>query len=98
DRRDPRRRRRRPPAPGRRACRWPSDRGRAPVIGVLRLAFLGLVRTPGRTLLRLAVLAAASALLGSMVLFIGASLRTMTASAVRSVPLDWQGPVGSLAA
>jgi putative ABC transport system permease protein len=30
-----------------------------------------------------------------MVLFVGHSLRTMTASAVRSVPLDWQGPVAS---
>jgi putative ABC transport system permease protein len=28
-------------------------------------------------------------------LFIGYSLRTMTSSAVRSVPLDWQGPVAS---
>ena len=31
-----------------------------------------------------------------MLLFVGHSLRTMTASAVRSVPLDWQGPVASL--
>src|SRR5207253_6617920 len=30
-----------------------------------------------------------------MILFVGHSLRTMTASATRSVPLDWQGPVGS---
>jgi putative ABC transport system permease protein len=30
-----------------------------------------------------------------MILFIGHSLRTMTASATRSVPLDLQGPVGS---
>jgi putative ABC transport system permease protein len=44
------------------------------------------------------VLAVATALLGSMVLFIGRSLSTMTAGAVRSVPLDWQGPVGSQAA
>jgi putative ABC transport system permease protein len=35
------------------------------------------------------------ALLGSMILFIGHSLRTMTSSAIRSVPLDLQGPVGS---
>jgi putative ABC transport system permease protein len=41
------------------------------------------------------VLAAAVALLGAMLIFIGHSLRTMTGSAVRSVPLDWQGPVGS---
>ncbi len=33
-----------------------------------------------------------------MLLFVGHSLRTMTASAVHSVPLDWQGPVGSAAA
>jgi putative ABC transport system permease protein len=30
-----------------------------------------------------------------MILFIGNSLNTMTGGAVRSVPLDWQGPVGS---
>ncbi len=42
--------------------------------------------------------AAAVALLGSMLLFIGHSLRTMTGSAIRSVPLDWQGPVGVLRA
>jgi putative ABC transport system permease protein len=41
------------------------------------------------------VLAAAVALLGSMLLFIGHSLRTMTGSAIRAVPLDWQGPVAS---
>ncbi len=39
------------------------------------------------------VLAVAVALLGAMILFIGHSLRTMTASATRSVPLDLQGPV-----
>jgi putative ABC transport system permease protein len=39
------------------------------------------------------VLAAAVALLGSMLLFVGHSLRTMTGTAVRTVPLDWQGPV-----
>jgi putative ABC transport system permease protein len=32
-----------------------------------------------------------------MLLFVGHSLRTMTGSAVRSVPLDWQGPVTSYA-
>ena len=48
-----------------------------------------------RTVLRVLTLAAAVALLGAMVLFVGHSLRTMTAAAVRSVPLDWQGPVGS---
>src|SRR5207253_859197 len=32
-----------------------------------------------------------------MLLFIGHSLRTMTGSAIRGVPLDWQGPVSSYA-
>jgi putative ABC transport system permease protein len=41
------------------------------------------------------VLAAAVALLGGMLLFIGNSLRTVSASAVRAVPLDLQGPVTS---
>src|SRR5256885_2154155 len=48
-----------------------------------------------RTVLRIVVLSAAVALLGSMLLFIGHSLRTMTGSAIRGVPLDWQGPVAS---
>jgi putative ABC transport system permease protein len=61
----------------------------------LRLALAGLLRAPGRTLVRIVVLAAAVALLGSMLLFVGHSLRTMTGSAIRSVPLDWQGPVAS---
>jgi putative ABC transport system permease protein len=60
-----------------------------------RLAVAGLVRQPTKTAVRVVVLAAAVALLGSMILFIGHSLRTMTATAVRSVPLDLQGPVGS---
>jgi putative ABC transport system permease protein len=60
-----------------------------------RLALQGLVRTPLRTVIRVVVLAAAVALLGAMIVFIGYSLRTMTASATRSVPLDWQGPVSS---
>ena len=46
-------------------------------------------------MMRVLALAAAAALLGAMLLFIGHSLRTMTASAVHTVPLDWQGPVGS---
>src|SRR5260221_12535485 len=54
-----------------------------------------LIRTPVRTAVRAAVLLVSVALLGAMVLFIGNSLRTMTATTVRSVPLDWQGPVGS---
>ncbi|MHB8469567.1 MAG: FtsX-like permease family protein [Gaiellaceae bacterium] len=62
-----------------------------------RIAFKGLVRSPGRTLVRVLVLSAAVGLLGAMVLFIGNSLRTMTASATSAVALDWQGPVGSRA-
>jgi len=61
----------------------------------LPLAVAGIARSPGRTLVRVLVLAAAVALLGSMLLFVGHSLRTMTGSAIRRVPLDWQGPVGS---
>src|SRR3954447_26361595 len=53
------------------------------------------LRTPGRTLLRAAVLAAAVALLAAMLMFVTHSLSTMTAGAVRSVPLDWQGPTTS---
>src|SRR5690348_15003605 len=59
------------------------------------MALAGLRRAPGRTLLRIAVLAAAVSLLGSMLLFVSNSLRTMTASATRAVPLDWQAPTGS---
>jgi len=59
------------------------------------VALRGLARAPGRAAARVLVLAAAVALLGSMLIFIGHSLRTMTGSAVQSVPLDWQGPVGS---
>src|SRR5437016_11674276 len=59
------------------------------------LALARLVRAPLATLIRTLTLAAAVALLGAMLLFVGHSLRTMTAGAVRSVPLDWQGPVGS---
>src|SRR3954467_695057 len=62
----------------------------------LRFAWIGLARAPGRTLTRVVVLAASVALLGGMLLFVGNSLRTMSGSAVRSVPLDWQGPVSSL--
>jgi putative ABC transport system permease protein len=59
------------------------------------LALVGLVRAPGRTLLRLLTLAAAVGLLAAMLLFVGHSLGTMTSSAVRTVPVDWQGPVAS---
>ncbi|MEA2448809.1 MAG: putative transport system permease protein [Thermoleophilaceae bacterium] len=62
-----------------------------------RLAWAGLVRAPGRTAVRVVVLAAAVALLGGMLLFVGNSLRTVSAGAVRSVPLDLQGPVTSYA-
>jgi putative ABC transport system permease protein len=62
------------------------------------LAVLALVRFPGRTLVRLLSLAAAVGLLAAMLLFIGHSLGTMTGSAVRSVPLDWQGPAATYAA
>ena len=61
----------------------------------ISLSIAGLVRSPGRTAVRTLVLAASVALLGAMLLFVGHSLRTMTGSAVRSVPLDWQGPVAS---
>src|SRR5690348_2010893 len=55
----------------------------------------GVIRTPGRTLIRTVVLAAAVALLAAMLVFVSHSLSIMTATAVRSTPLDWQGPVGS---
>jgi putative ABC transport system permease protein len=65
------------------------------VSAALQLGIARLRRRPGQTATQALVLAAAVALLGSMILFIGHSLRTMTASATRSVPLDLQGPVGS---
>ncbi|MDX6504065.1 MAG: putative transport system permease protein [Gaiellaceae bacterium] len=58
-------------------------------------ALAGLARAPRRTAVRLVTLAAAAALLGAMILFVGHSLTTMTAATTRSVPIDWQGPVGS---
>ena len=64
----------------------------------LPIIFAELVRSPARTALRVLTLAAAVALLGAMLLFVGHSLTTMTGSAVRSVPLDWQGPVAGRAA
>ena len=48
--------------------------------------------------MRVLTLAAAVGLLGAMLLFVGHSLGTMTGGDVRSVPLDWQGPVASNAA
>ena len=59
------------------------------------LAIAELTRAPGRTAVRTLTLAAAVGLLAAMLLFVGHSLGTMTASAVRSVPIDWQGPVSS---
>jgi putative ABC transport system permease protein len=64
---------------------------------VALLARAAILRAPLRTLLRVVVLAAATGLLGAMLLFIGASLRTMVSTAAASVPLDWQGPVSSQA-
>jgi putative ABC transport system permease protein len=61
------------------------------------LALKGLLRSPGRTATRVLVLAAAVGLLGAMLLFVGSSLRSMAGSAIRSVPLDLQGPVHSYA-
>ena len=60
-----------------------------------RLAVSWLLRAPGRSLVRIVVLGASVALLGGMLLFVGNSLRTVAGSAVRSVPLDLQGPVSS---
>jgi putative ABC transport system permease protein len=62
-----------------------------------RLAVSWLLRAPGRSLIRVLVLAASVALLGGMLLFVGNSLRTVAASAVHRVPLDLQGPVSSYA-
>lgn len=63
-----------------------------------RLAVVGLVRAPGHAAMRLVTLALAVSLLASMLLFVGHSLGTMTRGAVQSVPVDWQGPVGSYGA
>jgi putative ABC transport system permease protein len=65
------------------------------VNAALGLALARLRRSPSQTATQVVVLAAAVALLGAMILFIGHSLRTMTASATRSVALDLQGPVRS---
>ena len=61
----------------------------------LRLTSARLRRSLSQTATQVVVLAAAVALLGSMLLFIGHALQTMTASATRSVPVDLQGPVRS---
>ena len=62
---------------------------------VARFVLTGLRRQAGKTSTRVLVLAAAVALIGAMSVFVAHSLRTMTGSAVRSVPLDWQAPIGS---
>ena len=67
------------------------------MVTATRLVVAGLARAPGKTFARIVVLAASVALLGGMLLFVGNSQRTMSGSAVRSVPLDWQGPVRSFA-
>jgi putative ABC transport system permease protein len=64
------------------------------VSAALRLGIARLRRRPAQSATQALVLALAVALLGAMILFIGHSLRTMTASATHSVPLDLQGPVG----
>jgi putative ABC transport system permease protein len=64
-------------------------------VSYIVLAVANVVRTPLRTALRALILAAAVALLGAMLLFIGRSLQTMTSTATRSVPLDWQSPASS---
>jgi putative ABC transport system permease protein len=60
-----------------------------------RLALANLRRLPGRTALRIGVVTVAVALLAGMILFIGTSLRTASATALRQVPLDLQAPVTS---
>src|SRR5262245_28975866 len=61
----------------------------------IHLALAGLWRRPGRTALRIGVIVVAVGLLAGMILFIGNSLRTASATALRQVPLDLQGPVTS---
>ena len=61
----------------------------------IRLSVAGLWRRPGRTALRIGVITVAVGLLAGMILFIGNSLRTASATALRGVPLDLQGPVAS---
>ena len=63
----------------------------------ISLALAGLRRRPARTTLRIAVVAIAVGLLAGMILFIGNSLRTASATALRQVPLDLQAPVTSFA-
>ena len=60
-----------------------------------RLALAGLVARPGRTVLRIVVVAAAIALLAAMLLFIGNSLRSASAAPCARCRWTWQGPVSS---
>src|SRR6266516_4174616 len=94
-RRHPRRRRRGAAAP-RAGARGRRRRPRGALVRVAApLAFAELVRAPVKTAVRVLTLAAAVGLLAAMLLFVGHSLGTMTSNAVRGVPLDWQGPVGT---
>ena len=63
----------------------------------ISLALAGLRHRPARTLLRLAVITVAVALLAGMILFIGNALRSASTSALNQVPLDLQAPVTSFA-
>ncbi len=63
-----------------------------------RYALLGLLRAPGRGLVRIVTLATAVALLGAMLVFVSHSLRATTSNAVAAVSIAWQGPVGSYTA
>ena len=63
----------------------------------ISLAVAGLRHRPTRTVLRLAVVTVAVALLAGMILFIGNALRSASASALNQVPLDLQAPVTSFA-
>src|SRR5262249_50674255 len=61
----------------------------------IHLAVAGLWRRPGRSALRIGVFTIAVGLLAGMILFIGNSLRTASATALRQGPLYLQGPVTS---
>ncbi|MDX6606027.1 MAG: putative transport system permease protein, partial [Solirubrobacterales bacterium] len=61
----------------------------------IHLAVAGLRRQPARTALRIGVIMLSVGLLAGMILFIGNSLRTASATALRQVPLDLQAPVTS---
>jgi putative ABC transport system permease protein len=62
---------------------------------VLKWALRQAVRAPLSALIRVVVLAAAVALLAAVLFFVHDSLGGVTTAAVGSVPVDWQGPVGS---